>query len=275
MSETEVKKAWLRLPGEKPQAYAAFMVYRDMGKGRNGRKVAQTIGKNQTTVFQWSKKHDWKNRAVAWDYRISDAKGEAAVRKAVSVIETETGDRIGRVLKERDEWLAEMKTSARLIKKQGITLASFPVVDKVISNTDGPSIFKAANASTIRTGARLVVVANSLMKSVLREELSAAAYSPNLNAELPHLDTARAVEVHRLDIFAESQMAAVTRGDLEAGALLLRVMERKARLLGLDAPPSSPQAQTERSPAPVFIEVRTGGNGAARHALTDDKTAGL
>jgi hypothetical protein len=46
----------------------------------------------------------------------------------------------------------------------------------------------------------------------------------------------RELEVARLDTMVLAYTPAMLRGDVKAGGMLLHVMERRARLLGLDAP---------------------------------------
>jgi hypothetical protein len=59
-----------REPGETPKAWDAFKIYRDLGKGRTHKKVAELMGKTPgycRTLEIWSSKNDWIDRAQAWD----------------------------------------------------------------------------------------------------------------------------------------------------------------------------------------------------------------
>lgn len=67
-ARTEIEpELWERQPEETPRAFEAFVVYRDLGANRSHRKTAQELGKNCTTISEWSAKYDWVKRAAAWD----------------------------------------------------------------------------------------------------------------------------------------------------------------------------------------------------------------
>lgn len=58
---------WARRDGETEVAFEAFRVYRDMGKTRNIRSVAQVLGKSNQLISRWSSLHDWVTRSSAFD----------------------------------------------------------------------------------------------------------------------------------------------------------------------------------------------------------------
>jgi hypothetical protein len=58
---------WERQKGETARAYEAFAVYRDLGAGRSINKTAQKLGKNRTTISEWSARNNWVKRCEAWD----------------------------------------------------------------------------------------------------------------------------------------------------------------------------------------------------------------
>lgn len=58
---------WERRPKESPQAYQAFRMYRDSGSSRNQAAVVEGMGVAEQTVKNWSSKHNWRERALAWD----------------------------------------------------------------------------------------------------------------------------------------------------------------------------------------------------------------
>lgn len=58
---------WERQPGETARAFEAFCIYRDMGASRSHRKTGQKLGKNRTTIAEWSSKYEWVKRVAAWD----------------------------------------------------------------------------------------------------------------------------------------------------------------------------------------------------------------
>ena len=58
---------WELQPEETARAFEAFCIYRDMGANRSLRKTSQELGKNCTTISEWSVKYDWVKRVAAWD----------------------------------------------------------------------------------------------------------------------------------------------------------------------------------------------------------------
>lgn len=59
--------SWEMLPNETDNAFEAFRIYRDLGARRSIRETGKTLGKNLTTLGEWSVKYDWPNRARAYD----------------------------------------------------------------------------------------------------------------------------------------------------------------------------------------------------------------
>lgn len=59
--------AWLRLPGESEVAFAAFVVYRDLGEKRSQARVAETLGKSLALVSRWSRRWKWADRVELFD----------------------------------------------------------------------------------------------------------------------------------------------------------------------------------------------------------------
>jgi hypothetical protein len=76
-------KLWDQIEGESPEAYARFLVYRNLGIGRSVASAIETLGKSgKKRNGQWehdSSEFNWVDRAAAWD--ISNAKrvGESVV----------------------------------------------------------------------------------------------------------------------------------------------------------------------------------------------------
>lgn len=58
---------WDPQPGESARAFQAFVAYRDLGPDRSLTKAGEMLGKNTTTIGQWSSKFGWVERARAWD----------------------------------------------------------------------------------------------------------------------------------------------------------------------------------------------------------------
>jgi len=66
----------------------------------------------------------------------------------------------------------------------------------------------------------------------------------------------RQTEGARLDRMQRAVWPAAISGDIKAGAQVLRIMERRARLFGLDAPTKVEVAQTPPPPEAIDDELR-------------------
>src|SRR5215212_12147936 len=65
---------WDRRPEESAPAFEAFCVYRGQGSQRSLRRVASALGKSRSLIFRWSSAHEWRGRALAWDFDQAAAK---------------------------------------------------------------------------------------------------------------------------------------------------------------------------------------------------------
>lgn len=82
---------WERRKNESTEAFQAFKIYCALGneidelkQKRSTRKVAETLGKSGQLVFRWCRKHNWVERARAYDNelrRIHFAEEQLAIRK--------------------------------------------------------------------------------------------------------------------------------------------------------------------------------------------------
>src|SRR5450755_2705443 len=59
----QIRKPWLRLPGEGQKAYAACKLYYEMGPQRNLDAVAKTLGRERSQIGHWSGRYHWVERA--------------------------------------------------------------------------------------------------------------------------------------------------------------------------------------------------------------------
>jgi len=79
VQQLEAGPIWERLPGESPQAYARFLIYRDMPPGQ---RSLRKLGFGRSQSEQWSKQHNWVQRCAEWDLymqRLADVQTEGAV----------------------------------------------------------------------------------------------------------------------------------------------------------------------------------------------------
>ena len=83
---------WNRQKDESEQAYAAFLIYRDMGANRSTEKVRQECGKNKRLIERWSSRWKRVERCRAWDNQLPEAADAQAVKRvrAMSTRHTKT-----------------------------------------------------------------------------------------------------------------------------------------------------------------------------------------
>lgn len=80
-------KPWEMQETDTPKSWEAFQVYRDLGKTRSLKKVAEQLQKSETIIGRWSGKHNWQERIAAWEVeqdrliRIELTKDIGAMRK--------------------------------------------------------------------------------------------------------------------------------------------------------------------------------------------------
>lgn len=72
---------WERQPDESDAAFDAFAKYRDMGRDRSLRKVAQQVGKDFSLMGRWSKRWSWNRRAYEYELFLDRKAREETVRE--------------------------------------------------------------------------------------------------------------------------------------------------------------------------------------------------
>src|ERR1041385_1152576 len=58
---------FMRLPGETPRAFSAFMTWFQLGHARSHQAVADKLGEGLPTVKNWASKYDWSDRLHAFN----------------------------------------------------------------------------------------------------------------------------------------------------------------------------------------------------------------
>jgi hypothetical protein len=78
---------WERQPNERPEAYEAFAIYRDLPGKRSAREVGERLGKSEGLIERWCSKWDWVERARLWDNEIAAKVKEAAEKTASEMVQ--------------------------------------------------------------------------------------------------------------------------------------------------------------------------------------------
>lgn len=87
MTEPTAPRIWERMPHEPPKAYAAFVIYRSLGKTRSTREVyeltkglepgSKKVGGIPPYFSKWSSHYGWVSRAAAFDEHMLGVAQEA------------------------------------------------------------------------------------------------------------------------------------------------------------------------------------------------------
>ena len=87
---------WERQSGE---SYAAFEAFQTYLTARSYPKVAEKLSKSVTLMKRWAKRHNWRERADAWDNEVSRRAMEQASADYAAMIERQIN--IGRMMQSR------------------------------------------------------------------------------------------------------------------------------------------------------------------------------
>lgn len=81
-------KIYERQSNETAGSWAAFQVFRDMVAPRQYTELARVLGKKSTaSISIWSKKFNWKARAIAWDIAVDKERRAAEIATVRSMRE--------------------------------------------------------------------------------------------------------------------------------------------------------------------------------------------
>lgn len=178
--------AWERLPGESAKAFAAFMVYRDFGPGRDVNSAYRSTTQQQSNCNKiaprhwrsWSTTFRWFDRAAAYDAHLDRQRVEAAAQA--------TRDASAEAVARREAVPEYEYRAGRLGMKHAIKQLRLPG-----GNLKGISQLMRVSSDLMRRGTGLPVAAIEDkppdMTSVLFESRGqlAAAMPPGAMPEMP------------------------------------------------------------------------------------------
>jgi hypothetical protein len=203
-------RPWDQRGGESSAAFAAFILYRDMGPTRALSEVAEAMRRRRTTssrselvegdtratrgrhrrpipgyLSHWSRDFEWASRASAWDAQLQASAAESVTKAAAE----SNSARAAWLLKLRDDDVGEAIEDADMVIKQGRYLSRFPAKTERREGA-GPAgetlVVEAANASIIRTGMILIQVGRDMKRQAIRDGL--AAVLPSAVGQAPVRD---------------------------------------------------------------------------------------
>lgn len=79
-------KPWERQNKESGQAYEAFALYRDMGRGRTVSAVVKKLKKSRSLLDRWKVRWDWESRVAAYDKDLEQQAKDEAIKDRKSMI---------------------------------------------------------------------------------------------------------------------------------------------------------------------------------------------
>ena len=79
-SRDKTAAIWQRQKGESAQAFAAFVVYREMAPPRSIRRVAGALRRGVRVLEQWSSQYGW-SPVVSWRRHVGSTSGSTAHRR--------------------------------------------------------------------------------------------------------------------------------------------------------------------------------------------------
>jgi hypothetical protein len=145
-------RPWDQRGGESSAAFAAFILYRDMGPTRALSEVAEAMRRRRTTssrselvegdtratrgrhrrpipgyLSHWSRDFEWASRASAWDAQLQASAAESVTKAAAE----SNSARAAWLLKLRDDDVGEAIEDADMVIKQGRYLSRFPAKTQV------------------------------------------------------------------------------------------------------------------------------------------------
>ena len=151
MTRSPKFKPYDRQPNETDKSWAAFCVYRDMGRDRSLAKLQQERGdkgdKNiQSILFKWSVKHSWVKRCSAFD-------DDELERESIALQKLRLSRRLQM---EKQAW----ERRDKLIKKADM-IARIPLVKPEMSD-DGTQIFMPTDKWSLKDAIAFYQYADSL-----------------------------------------------------------------------------------------------------------------
>jgi hypothetical protein len=135
--------AFERRENEGPEAWDAFVTYRDLGSGRSLKAVARAVSKSEGLMARWSGQHEWQRRCFEYDTWL-----ERTHREAVRLAVIERGKQHADVLDAMITSLAQpaLALAERIHKDGGL---------KIPEDAD-PAQFLAMVAETAKVMPRLI-----------------------------------------------------------------------------------------------------------------------
>jgi len=116
---------WERQPNESLTRHGQFCAYRDMGRTRSLRKVAESLGLNDRYVRDVAAAYHWRERAEAWDRHLDELFTAAWIeerRKAAEADARILGAALGKIAQRLPSLNAAELSAGDLIRLLDVTM---------------------------------------------------------------------------------------------------------------------------------------------------------
>lgn len=164
-SHGDQKPSWAQRIDAKPResdvAYAAFLVYRDLGPDRSLKEVGRKLGKSKALMERWSVNHDWVVRASHWDAELQ----RQADEDILSALREMRKQDLAQVLGMRElDWRL-----VRSYKDKALILISLPAT--VQESEEGKTVIVPAKPDSFNVGAAIGERAYKIQGHLLAESM--------------------------------------------------------------------------------------------------------
>lgn len=160
---------WDRRPDESEEAFAAFLIYRDMGRSRSldavgrGTKGGQKGDKRTKTgrLARWSANHAWVARAQAWDDYLQSRR-QVGIERAVT-------DEAEKWERRRQRQIRDDLELALLFRRRARELARFPTA--MVTSEDGRTVVMPISPRDLKDAASIAKDAHALAWAAIDKAL--------------------------------------------------------------------------------------------------------
>ena len=154
-------------PRETDTAYEAFLIYRDLGRGRTIPAVAERLQKSGGLIARWSRTHDWGVRCSEWD---SHLQRESDAHKLKLFHETRKADWEKAMSQRELDWQV-----VTMFKRKALTMASHPATTQ--TTEDGKTVIFAAKPDTFNAAGSLARRGYEIQAHLLSEDMLAGEFA--------------------------------------------------------------------------------------------------
>jgi hypothetical protein len=157
-------ETWERRDDESARAFAAFHLYCEMAEDRSYAKVAEKLGKSETLIARWGRRHNWQLRVLEYDTYVERRRCERNIRERSLMVDRQAAQAKliqqkcleglnaldGRTLKPADiARLFEVATRAEIRARGEPDSESVAAINVTVSLRNQPRYLEAAQRAAL------------------------------------------------------------------------------------------------------------------------------